>query len=144
MNNSRHWVAILKKLIPRVLKASIAAVILYFLLFLVPTLIMSNFVPSEYVSLFDLFAVMTVFFIFITQLASGTILQYLFGAMRAIIFVAFFTYALSEVVVNGTFSSISILVDLRIILAMLIFVEFLDFGKNILETISYLAEKEVP
>jgi len=132
---------LLKKIIPRILKASLLAIVLYFLLFYIPTLMMSSFIPSGYDLFIDIFAAMTIFFVFITQLASGTIFQYVFGATRALAFIIFFMQVLNSGAVTGNFEAISILVDLRVFFAMLIAIELLEFGKNLFEAINFLSEK---
>jgi len=130
-----------KKMIPRILKASLLAIVLYFLLFYIPTLMMSNLIPFGYEPFIDIFAAMTIFFVFITQLMSGTIFQYVFGATRALAFIIFFMQVLNSGAVTGNFEAISILVDLRVFFAMLIAIELLEFGKNLFEAINFLSEK---
>ena len=129
------------KMIPRILKAALLAIVLFFLLFYIPTLVMSSFIPSEYEMLIDVFAAMVIFFVFITQLASGTIFQYVFGGTRALAFIIFFVQILNSGVITGSFEAISIFIDLRVFFAMLIAIELLDFGKNLFEAINFLSEK---
>jgi len=140
MDNNARWKTFSKKMIPRILKAFLVAIILYFLLFCIPMLVVSSFIPSEYESFIDVFAAMMIFFAFITTLASGTIFRYVFGTARALAFIIFFIQILSSGVVTGSFGTISILVDLRVFIAMLITIELLDFGKNMFEAINFLAE----
>lgn len=128
-------------MIPKILKASLLAIVLYFLLLYVPTLVVSSFIPSEYKPFIDIFAAITIFFAFITQLASGTIFQHVFGIARALAFIAFFMQVLSSGIVTGSFEAISILVDLRVFITMFIAVELLEFGKNLFEAINFLSEK---
>jgi len=140
MGNNTKWKTLSTKIIPRILKASLSAIVLYFLLFYIPTLLMSSFIPSEYEPLIDTFAAMTIFFAFAGQLASGTIFQYAIGATRALAFISLFIQALSSGI-TGSFEGISIFIDLRVFFAMLISVELLEFGKNLFETINFLSEK---
>ena len=128
-------------MMPKILKASLLAIVLYFLLLYVPTLVVSSFIPSEYKSFIDLFAAITIFFTFITQLASGTIFQHVFGTARALAFIVFFMQILSSGAITGNFEAISILIDLRMFIAMFIAVEFLEFGKSLFEAIDFLSEK---
>lgn len=140
MNNNARWKTFSKKMIPRIMKAFLVAIILYFLLFYIPMLVMSSFIPSKYESFIDVFAAMIIFFAFITTLASGTILRHVFGTARALAFIIFFIQVLSSGVVTESFETISILVDLRVFIVMLIAIEFLEFGKNMFEAINFLAE----
>jgi len=140
MDDNARWKTFSKKMIPKILKASLVAIILYVLLFYIPMLIIPSFIPSEYESFIDVFAAMIIFFAFITTLASGTIFRYVFGTARALAFLIFFVQILSNGVVTESFGTISILVDLRVFFAMLIAVELLEFGKNMFEVINFLAE----
>ena len=140
MDDNARWKTFSKKMIPKILKASLVAIILYVLLFYIPMLIIPSFIPSEYESFIDVFAAMIIFFAFVTTLASGTIFQYVFGTARALAFLIFFIQILSSGVVTESFGTISILVDLRVFIAMLIAIELIDFGKNMFEAINFLAE----
>jgi hypothetical protein len=140
MDNIKKWRKLSKKIIPRVLKASLIAIALYFLLFYLPTLIMPSFIPLEYESFIDIFVAMIIFFAFITQLASGTIFQYVFSVARASAFIIFFTLVLNSGVITGNFEGVFILVDLRVFFAMLIGIELLEFGKSLVEAINFLSE----
>jgi len=143
MDNRTRWKTLSKKMIPKILKASLSAIVLYFLLFYIPTLVISSFIPSEYNPFIYAFAAMTIFFVFIIQLASGTILQYVFGTARALAFIIFFVQALNSGVIAGSFESTSILVDLRVFFAMFIAIELLELGKNLSEAINFLSENDV-
>jgi len=138
MGNRTKWKILSKKMMPKILKASLSAIVLYFLLFYVPTLIMSGFIPSEYELFIDAFAAMVIFFVVITQLASGTIFQYMFGTARALAFMIFFIQVLYSGITTS-FGAISIFVDLRMFFAMLIAIELLEFAKNLLETINFIS-----
>jgi len=141
MANEVKWKTFFKKMIPKIVKASVIAVVLYFLLFYVPSVMMSGFIPSEYMSSVEIFAAVTIFFTFITQLASGTIFQYVFGAIRAFVFMIFFAQTLSSGLITGNFGPVSFAVDFRIFFGMLIAIELLDFGKSVFEAVNFISEK---
>ena len=140
MDSITKWKTLSKKMMPKILKASLSVVVLYFLFFYVPALLVFSFIPSGYQPFIDIFGVMTIFFVFITQLASGTILQYVFSATRALAFIIFFVQVMGNGVVTGSVEAISILVDLRVFFTMLIAIELLEFGKNLFEAINFLSE----
>jgi hypothetical protein len=140
MDNGTKWKTFSKKMMPKILKASLSAIALCFLFFYIPTLVTSSFIPSKYESFIDIFAAMVIFFVFITQLASGTIFQYVFGTVRALAFMIFFIQVLNSGVTTN-FGAISIFVDLRMFFAMLIVIELLEFAKNLVEAINFLSEK---
>lgn len=141
MANEVKWKTLFKKMIPKILKASIVAVVLYFLLFYVPSVMMSNLIPSEYMPSFEVFAALTIFFFSITQLASGTIFQYVFGAIRAFAFLILFAHVLGSGLITGNFGPMSFSVDFRVFFGMLIATELLDFGKSVFEAINFISEK---
>jgi len=140
MDDKTKWKK-LSKNIPRILRASLIAIALYFLLFYLPTLVIPSLIPVEYEPLIDIFAVMVIFFAFITQMASGTIFRYVFGVARALAFIIFFTLVLGSGATTGNFEGVFILVDLRVFFAMLIGIELLEFGKSLVESINFLSEK---
>jgi len=141
MDSITKWKTLSKKMMPKILKASLSAIVLYFLFFYVPALLVFSFIPSGYQPFIDIFGVMTIFFVFITQLASGTIFQYVFSATRALAFIIFFVQVMGNGVVTGSVEAISILVDLRAFFTMLIAIELLEFGKNLFEAINFLSER---
>jgi len=141
MANEVKWKIFSKKMIPKILKASVVAVVLYFLLFYVPSVMMSNLIPSQYMPSFKIFAAITIIFFSITQLVSGTIFQYIFGAIRAFAFIIFFMQVLSSGSITGNFGPVSFSVDLRVFIGMLIATELLDFGKSVFEAINFVSEK---
>ena len=130
-----------EKMIPKIFKASIVAIVLYFLLFYIPTEMMSGLIPSEYMPSFEIFAAMTIFFYSITQLVSGTIFQHVFSATRAFAFMVFFAQVLDSGLMTGNFGPASFSIDFRVLFGMLIATELLDFGKSVFEAINFISEK---
>ena len=137
---------IMKTVIPRVLKATVWGSVTFFIVYYLPMmLIPTDFLPIDYATtLFD-FTLISVFFVVVGQLLSGTIIGCGFGIARAIVIIVyFFTLAdggifslalpITEVTINFTF-------DLSIILLMIVSVNLLDIAKNILEAITILTDK---
>ena len=108
-------------------------------------LLPTDILPLDYTAtLFD-FTLISIFFVMIGQLLSGTIIGCGFGIARAlVIIVYFFTVAdggifslslpITEVMINFTF-------DISIILLMIVSVNLFDIAKNILEAITILTDK---
>jgi hypothetical protein len=144
--NSRF---ILKKVVPRVLKAvvwgSLTYVIVYYLpLILFPSMIIPVDFSSEVVS----FAIIAVFFAVAGALLSGTIFGYGLGVARAIIIIAYFLSISDIGVISVTLPvaevPIKFIVDISIILLMIISVNLLDLVSNILQALTFLTEKSAP
>ena len=136
----------MKTVIPRVLKATVWGSATFLIVYYLPMmLIPTDFLPIDYATtLFD-FTLISVFFVVVGQLLSGTIIGCGFGIARAlVIIVYFFTVAnggifslalpITEVTINFTF-------DISIILLMIVSVNLFDIAKNILEAITILTDK---
>jgi hypothetical protein len=144
--NSRF---ILKKVVPRVLKAvvwgSLTYVIVYYLpLILFPSMIIPVDFSSEVVS----FAIIAVFFAVAGALLSGTIFGYGLGVARAIIIIAYFLSISDIGIISVTLPvaevPLKFIVDISIILLMIISVNLLDLVSNILQALTFLTEKSAP
>jgi hypothetical protein len=144
--NSRF---ILKKVVPRVLKAvvwgSLTYVIVYYLpLILFPSMIIPVDFSSEVVS----FVIIAVFFAVAGALLSGTIFGYGLGVARAIIIIAYFLSISDIGIISVTLPvaevPLKFIVDISIILLMIISVNLLDLVSNILQALTFLTEKSAP
>ena len=137
---------IMKTVIPRVFKATVWGSATFLVVYYLPMmLIPTDFLPLDYTTtLFD-FTLISVFFVVVRQLLSGTIIGCGFGIARALVIsVYFFTVAdggifslslpITEVMINFTF-------DISIILLMIVSVNLFDIAKNILEAITILTDK---
>jgi len=137
---------IMKKALPRVLKAAVWGSLTYILFYYLPLILYpSETLPFEYTTELLNFAVIAVFFAVVTVLFSGTILGHGFGIARAIVIIAYF-FVVSG---NGVFSvtlpimevPVNLTVDISIILLMIISVTLLDIVKNLLQAITLLTNK---
>jgi hypothetical protein len=136
---------ILKKAVPRILKAMIWGSLTFLVVYYLPMMFYpQELLPIDYVTPLIQFATISVFFAVVGQLFSGTILGCGFGVARGIVVIAYFfmvsdggifsvTLPISEVTVN-------LALDLSLFLLMVIAVNLLGIAKNILEAISLLAE----
>jgi hypothetical protein len=139
--------SIKKNIFPNILKALLWGSITFILVYNLPLMILSaDLIPNEFGNTLLDFALISVFFVVIGQLFSGTIIGCGIGIARALVIITyFFTVAnggvfsielpVQEVVANLT-------VDLSIILLMITSVNMFDIVKNILEAISILNNKQ--
>jgi len=76
---------------------------------------------------------------------SGTIYQYVFGVARALVVMLFFIYVLSGGVVALAIplggATVNVMVDLRVILAMIVLICLLGMGKNVVQAIDFVSGK---
>lgn len=156
MIKEEDWKAFAKEIMPRVAKAALKGFIMFFLTYLLPTLMMEAMMPadlplgtfpSEYTTLISTFSAIVVFFAVVTELFSGTILQHAFTIGRALILIMYFVYALNGGIFTSAFQIpeqqqvIHIFADLRAFLAVLIFINLLEFAKGMFQAIDFLAGK---
>jgi hypothetical protein len=136
---------ILKKAVPRILKAVIWGSLTFLIVYYLPMMFYpQELLPIDYITPLIQFATIAVFFAVTGQLFSGTIIGCGFGVARAIVVIAYF-FMLSD---GGVFSmtlpigevTINLAFDLSLFLLMIIAVNLLGIAKNLLEAISLLAE----
>jgi H+/Cl- antiporter ClcA len=136
----------IKTVLPRAINTAIWGAISYLIVYYLPQMLLSSdMVPMDFsASLFD-YGLITVFFVVMGQLFSGTIIGCGFGIAKALTIMFFFfsvadgglfsvTLPINDVVVNLTF-------DLSVILVMIVSVNLFDIAKNLLEAISILTDQ---
>ncbi len=134
----------LKGILPKVLKATVMGLLWFFLLYVLPMLLLSPLAKEVfpgYTQLLSTFAIAIVFFVVLSELLAGTIFQYVLNIGKALVFMAYFIYALNGGFMAFDLEFIHIEADLRVYLAMLLTIDFLGLAKNLLQTIDFLAKK---
>ena len=141
-----HTKTFARKFVPRIIKAALLVVITYLPLYFLSAFIkpFQSFFPW-YEPLTNLFAAVFTILLVVGVFTSGTIYQYVFGVARALVVMLFFIYALNGGIVTlavpleGT--TLNVMVDLRVILAMLVLVCLLGIGKNVIQGIDFVSAK---
>ena len=135
-----------RSVLPRIIKATIYGSITYFIFYYLPTVILSTgLLPLDYGATLMDFTLISVFFVVMGQLFSGTIYGCGFGIARALVIITYF-FSVAD---GGIFSlilpitevAIKLTVDISTILLMIISVSLFDIAKNLLEAINILAQK---
>jgi len=119
-------------------------IIWFFLLYFLPMLLLSQLATEllpEYGTLFSTFAIAIVFFVVVGELLAGTVFKYVFNVGKALVFMAFFIYALNGGFLAFDFETLHIEADLRVYLAMLLIIDFLGLARSVLQAINFLSEK---
>lgn len=137
---------LVKKLIPRILKAAIWGTLTFVFVYYLPTLIYPmSFLPAGYNQFFYLFAGICVFFAVVTKLFSGTILEYAFSITKALIIIIYFITVFNGGIVSLTMpmeeATVNLVVDLKAILTILILVNLLGIAKTMFQLTRFLAKK---
>jgi len=135
-----------RKFVPRIIKAALLVIITYLPLYFISAFIepFQGFFPW-YMPTTNLFAAVFMIFLVVGVFTSGTIYQYVFGVARALVTIIFFIYVLNggivalAVPVGG--ENVNIMVDLRVILAMLVLTCLLGIGKNVVQAIDFVSAK---
>ena len=135
-----------RKFVPRIIKAALLVIITYLPLYFISTFIepFQGFFPW-YMPTTNLFAAVFMIFLVVGVFTSGTVYQYVFGVARALVTMIFFIYVLNggivalAVPVGG--ASVNIMVDLRVILAMLVLTCLLGIGKNVVQAIDFVSAR---
>ena len=137
---------LLKKALPRVLKAAVWGSLTYIFIYYLPLILFpAETLPFDVTPALLEFAVIAVFFAVVGVLFSGTIIGYGFGVARSLVIIAYF-FSVSD---SGVFSvtlpvmevPIHLTVDASIILLMIISVNLLDIVRNLLQVITLLERK---
>ena len=137
---------ITKTVVPRVLKATVWGSVAFLVVYYLPLMILSSdMLPLDYGSALLDFALISVFFVVVGQLFSGTIIGCGIGIARALVFITYF-FTVSDggifsVILPVTEVTIALTVDISVILLMIVSVNLFDIAKNLLEAISLLTEK---
>ena len=135
-----------RKFVPRIFKAALLGVITYLPFYFLSAFMepLQSFFPW-YVPLTNIFTAVFILLLVVGVLTSGTIYQYVLGVARALVTMIFFIYALNggilalAVPIQGT--TVNVMVDLRVILAMLISICLLGIGKNVIQAIDFVSAK---
>lgn len=134
----------LRGILPKVVKATVMGLLWFFLLYVLPSLLLSELVEQVmpgYTQLLRAFAIIIVFFVVVSELLAGTIFQYALKMGKAFVFMGFFIYSLNGGFLEFDFEMVHIEADLRVYLAMLLTIDFLGLAKSLLQAIDFLAKK---
>ena len=141
----------LRKMLPRIVKATVKAVLYFILLYFIPTLIVSQLsamapeIFGVYENYLAIFAAIVIFTVVASELTAGTIFQHVFNIGRALILIVFFILALQGGIISQDIAvepvRLHFIVDLRVYLAMLISIDLLSLAKSMLQAVSFLSER---
>jgi len=136
----------LRKILPKVFKATFLAVIAYLPMYFLSALI-SPLQPlfPWYEPLTNIFAAVFIFFLVVGVFFSGTVFQYVFGVARMLVLMIFFIYVLNGGIINLTVpvegESINIMLNVTVVLAMLVLICLLGIAKNVIQAIDFMSGK---
>ena len=135
-----------RKIVPRVFKAALLAVLTYLPMYFLSALIrpLQPFFPW-YEPLTNIFAATFITFLVVGVFSSGTIFQYVFGVARMLVLMLFFICVLNGGIVTLALPiegvTANIMLDITAVLAMLVLTCLLGIAKNVIQAIDFVSGK---
>jgi len=126
----------------KALKATVKGILfyaIYFVLwmFLAP---ISDMVPG-FQQMIETFVIVYICLMIVGELASGTVFQYFFNVAKALFVIGYLIFSLKGGILGLTFQNVSLMVDLRLFLAIAMLLSLLGLAKSVLQAINYMNEK---
>jgi hypothetical protein len=125
-----------------VAKAAIKTAIVCLIYVIVSQLLapVSSFIPGLQQMLQN-FIVVYVILMVISDLTSGTVFQYIFSASRSGFVIAYLIVSLNSGIFSYTFGNLSLMVDLRVILIVVMLLELLGLARSVIQEIDFVSQK---
>ena len=124
------------------MKAGIKAVLTYIVYFIFMLLVQpfSEFI-GQYSLLIDMFFMVIIAFTFLIELFSGTIIKYMIEFSRSLFVIFYFVASLNSGIIDVSMENVSIIVNLRFFLLMLVLINVIGMAKTVLSAVNFLHEK---
>ena len=124
------------------MKAGIKAVLTYIVYFIFMLLVQpfSEFI-GQYSLLIDMFFMVIIAFTFLIELFSGTIIKYMIEFSRSMFIIFYFVTSLNSGIIDVSMENVSIIVNLRFFLLMLVLINIIGMAKTVLSAVNFLHEK---
>jgi hypothetical protein len=126
----------------KALKATLKGILVYVIYFVLWMFVapLSNIIPGLQ-QMIETFVMVYVALMIIAELTAGTIYQYFFNVARALFVIGYLIFSLNGGVIGLTVENISLIVDLRVFLAIATLVSLLGLAKSVLQAVNYMSEK---
>jgi hypothetical protein len=126
----------------KALKATVKGILLYGIYFVlwVSLAPISEMVPG-FQQMIETFVMVYILLIIVGELTSGTIFQYFFNVAKALFVIGYLIFSLKGGIFGLTFQNVSLMVDLRLFLAIAMLLSLLGLAKSVFQAINYMNEK---
>jgi hypothetical protein len=126
----------------KALKATLKGILVYVIYFVLWMFVapLSSIIPGLQ-QMIETFVMVYVALMIISELTAGTIYQYFFNVARALFVIGYLIFSLNGGVIGLTVENISLMVDLRVFLAIATLVSLLGLAKSVLQAVNYMSEK---
>jgi hypothetical protein len=123
-------------------KAAIKTAIVVILYVIVSQLLapVSPLIPSLQAML-QTFVIVYIALMIISDLTSGTIFHYIFGAASCGFVMAYLIVSLNSGIFDYTFGNLSLTVDLRLFLIIVMLLEVLGMAKSVMQALDFVSQK---
>jgi uncharacterized ion transporter superfamily protein YfcC len=126
----------------KALKATVKGILFYGIyfvmwMFLAP---ISEMIPG-FQQMIETFFMVYIVLMIVGELTSGTIFQYFFNVAKALFVIGYLIVSLNGGILGVTFQNVSLIVDLRLFLAIAMLLSLLGLTKSVLQAINYMSEK---
>lgn len=135
--------SLVKELALRALRAALKGLVLAVLLLFFSQMLRrlaGNF--GVYWYAVDVFVAVYISFVVAIEFLSKTIFQYMLGAGKELFIILYFMYVLNGGEVTVSMGPMQITADLRVLLLMLVSISLLGLGKNALQAVNFLNERD--
>jgi hypothetical protein len=126
----------------KALKATVKGILFYGIYFVMWTFLapISEMIPSLQ-QMIETFIMVYILLIIVGELTSGTIFQYFFNVAKALFVIGYLIFSLKSGIFGLTFQNVSLMVDLRLFLAIAMLLSLLGLAKPVFQAINYMSEK---
>jgi hypothetical protein len=126
----------------KALKATVKGILFYGIYFVMWTFLapISEMIPSLQ-QMIETFIMVYILLIIVGELTSGTIFQYFFNVAKALFVIGYLIFSLKSGIFGLTFQNVSLMVDLRLFLAIAMLLSLLGLAKSVFQAINYMSEK---
>jgi hypothetical protein len=133
---------IVKDISFRVVKATVKAILVYLLYFLVAPMAapLLELIPGFMESL-EVFVAVYIVLMILGDLTSNTVFQYFFGSARALFFMAYLLLSMGDGVFSTSYENFSLTVNLTIFYTVMVLFSLLGFATTVLQAINFMHEK---
>ena len=100
----------------------------------------SMFIPGLH-QMIQTFVIVYVVLMIVSNLTSGTVFQHVFGAARCGFVMAYLIISLNSGIFDYTFGNLSLMVDLRLFLIIVMLLEILGLAKSAIQAIDFVSQK---
>ena len=126
----------------RVLKASVKAILVYLIYFLVAPMVapLLELVPG-FMGSIEVFVAIFIVLMLLSDLTERTIFSCFFNTARALFFVGYLLFTMGDGVINTSYDNFSLTVNLTLFYTVAVLLSLLGFARSILQAINFMHER---